>query len=41
MKIPQEKFNGELMRIKYSTELKKLIQQWRMRNASKQFKHGH
>jgi hypothetical protein len=41
MEIPEEKFNSDWLRMKYSTDLTKLIKQWRMGLASKQFKHGH
>lgn len=41
MEIPEEKFKSDWLRMKYSTDLTKLIKQWRMSLASKQFKHGH
>ncbi len=40
MEIPQEKFASDWMKVKYSTDLKRFIQQWRMHNASRQFKHN-
>ena len=38
--IPQEKFASEWMRAKFSTDLARLARQWRMQNASRQFKHN-
>ncbi len=40
MEIPQESFSSDWMKLKHITELKQIIQQWRMHNSSKQFKHG-
>jgi len=40
MEIPQDKFSGGWMKLKYSMDLKKFIDEWRMHNASRQFKHG-
>ncbi len=40
MEIPQEKFASDWMKLKYITDLKQLIQQWRMHNSSRQFRHG-
>lgn len=41
MEIPEEKFKSDWLRMKYSIDLTKIIKQWRMSLASKQFKHGH
>jgi hypothetical protein len=40
MEIPQDKFSSSWMKLKYSMDLKKFIDEWRMHNASRQFKHG-
>jgi len=41
LEIPQDQFASGWMRLKYSMDLKKSIEEWRMHNASRQFKHGH
>lgn len=38
--IPQEKFASDWMRAKFTTDLARFARQWRMQNASRQFKHG-
>lgn len=40
MEIPQEKFASDWMKLKYITDLKQIIQQWRIHNSSKQFRRG-
>ena len=40
LEIPSEKFASDWMRVKYSTELTKIIKQWRMSLASKHFRRG-
>ncbi len=39
--IPLEKFTSDWMRAKFTTDLARFARQWRMSNASRQFKHGH
>lgn len=39
MTIPPENFPSDWMRAKFSTDLATLARQWRMSNASRQFKH--
>lgn len=38
--IPPEKFAGDWMRAKFTTDLARFARQWRMQNASRQFKHN-
>ena len=38
--IPLEKFTSDWMRAKFTTDLAQFTRQWRMSNASRQFKHG-
>lgn len=38
--IPLEKFSSDWMRAKFTTDLARFTRQWRMSNASRQFKHG-
>ena len=38
--IPQEKFTSDWMRAKFSIDLSRFTRQWRMQNASRQFKHN-
>lgn len=40
LKIPPEKFASDWMRAKFSTDLARFARQWRMQNASRQFKHN-
>lgn len=39
--LPAEGFQSDWARMKYSTDLGKFIQQWRMGLASKNFRRGH
>lgn len=38
--LPAEKFSNDWMRAKFTTDLARFTRQWRMNNASRQFKHG-
>ena len=40
LKIPLEKFTSDWMRAKFTTDLARFTRQWRMSNASRQFRNG-
>ena len=40
LNIPLEKLTRDWMRAKFTTDLARFTRQWRMSNASRQFRHG-